>query len=197
MASHPDINRKYLKWNCIVVLLHEGGETVCERKLYEIGVDVTDGRELYRKLEPQKIKINKMPLYQQKILLPFSKVTNTTKLDLSLLTHIIEILNTTNNYQFMNSIKNLRHYRNDLFHMNNKEIDISEWTFKFFWDHISQELEYLGYDMSLLEGLRTGDHLSPRNEKILKDILQREKGRVDLLSLFFLFFFLKINLENK
>ena len=189
MASHPDINRKYLRWNCIVVLLHEGGETACERKLYEIGVDVTDGRELYRKLEPQRIKINKLPLYQQKILLPSSKVTNTTKLDLSLLTQIIEILNTTNNYQFMNSIKNLRHYRNDLFHMNNKERDISEWTFKFFWDHISQELEYLGYDMSLLEGLRTGDHLSSRNEKRLKDILQREKGDLLICCLYLFYFF--------
>ena len=186
MASYPDINRKYVKWNCIVLLLHEGGETVCKCKLSEIGVDVTDGVRLYRKLEPHKKMIKKLPSFQQKIILPPGSVIDTTSLDLSLLTHIIEILDTTNDYQFIESIKNLRRYRNVLFHMNNKQRDISKWTFDFFWSEISQVLRYLDYDMSLLEGLRTSHHLSPENEKRLKDILQ--KGRVDLLFLFFLFF---------
>ena len=78
MASLTDIWNKYRKWCRLDVLLHEGGETVCKDILCEIGVkNVMDGVEIYQKLEPYKETIKKMYKYQQKVLLPDDKVTNT------------------------------------------------------------------------------------------------------------------------
>ena len=95
MASLTDIWNKYRKWCRLVILLHEGGEIVCKDILCKIGVtNVTDGVEIYQKLEPYKETIKKMRGYQKKVLLPDNKVIDTAKLDFALNTHIIEILDT-------------------------------------------------------------------------------------------------------
>lgn len=166
MASLPDIWNKYRKWCRLVMLLHEGGETVCKDILDKLGVtDITDGGELYRKLEIHKTKIKKLAPYQQKILLPYSKVIDKTKLDVSLNTHIIAILDTAKTYPL---IGKLRDKRNELFHMPDSKRNMAEQQFKDDWDEISQLLIKLGCSLNFLNGLKTDDHLSEELEKRLK-----------------------------
>lgn len=177
MASLTDIWNKYRKWCRLVILLHEGGETVCKDILCELGVpNVTDGVEIYQKLEPYKGAIKKMLRYQQIVLLPDdNKVTNTAKLDLALKTHIIEILDTKKKHL---PIKKLRDMRNELFHMTDHQRDMTEEQFNKYWDQISQSLICLGYNMNLLTGLKTVDQLSERRKKIYEDIRPYIKGSI-------------------
>ena len=67
MVNLLDVWNKYRRWCRLVILLHEGGETVYKDTLYKIGVtDITDGAEIYRKLEPYKAEIKKMASFQKK-----------------------------------------------------------------------------------------------------------------------------------
>ena len=176
MASLTDIWNKYRKWCRLVVLLHEDGETVCKDILCEIGVkNVMDGVEIYQKLEPYKETIRKMYKYQQKVLLPDDKVTNTAKLDFALTTHIIEILDTRKKHL---PIKELRDVRNELFHKPDHQRDMTEEQFSKYWNQISQLLTRLGYDMNQLIGLKTVDQLSERRKKIVEDIRPYIKGNI-------------------
>ena len=176
MASLTDIWNKYRKWCRLVILLHEGGEIVCKDILCKIGVtNVTDGVEIYQKLEPYKETIKKMRGYQKKVLLPDNKVIDTAKLDFALNTHIIEILDTGKKHL---SIKELRDMRNELFHMPDHQRDMAEEQFNKYWDQISQVLICLGYNMNLLIGLKTVDHLSERRMKLVEDIRPYIKGSI-------------------
>ena len=57
-------------------------------------IDIRDGAEIYRKPKFHKKVIKRKLLFPQKINLPPSayKVSDITKIDLSLLTHTIEVL---------------------------------------------------------------------------------------------------------
>lgn len=188
MDSLQNIWNKYQKWCRLVILLQEGGETICKDILYKMGIaDVSDGAEIYQKLEPHKEKIKKMEFYQQKILLPYSKVIDTSKLDVSLQTHIVGILDTTNNYPL---IGKLRDNRNELFHMSERKRDMTEKQFKKYWDQISEILTAHCFDMNLLSDLKTDNHLNKLRKKQFKDILRDIKGKVELLLILVVFFLL-------
>lgn len=173
MTTPPDIWNKYRKWSRLLILLHKGGESVCKDILYKLDVkDLTDGADIYKKLLPHEKEIRKMASYQKKTLLPKSKVTDTTKLDLSLQTHVIRILDTTKNYP---KIKELGGMRNELFHLPEGKRDMTEQDFGYYWDQIWQLLKDLDYDMnslSQLSGLKTDDHLCEEHKKGFKDIIQ-------------------------
>ena len=51
MASSTHAWNKYQKWCRLVILLHEGGEEIVKNILDHIGVDITDGAEIYKKLK--------------------------------------------------------------------------------------------------------------------------------------------------
>ena len=176
MVFPADIWNKYKRWCRLVILLHEGGEVVCKDILCEVGVrDVTDGAEIYRKLEPYKDMMKKMPRYQQKALLPDTKVIDTIKLDLSLKTCVIEILDTRKKFPL---IKEIRDRRNDLFHMSDVQRNMSQQQFNHFWEQISQLLIDLGYNMNLLEDLKTEDHLSEQRKSRFEDIRPYIQGKI-------------------
>lgn len=176
MVFPEDIWSKYKRWFRLVILLHEGGEVVCEKILCEVGVkDVKDGAEIYRKLEPHQDNIKRMSRYQQKLLLPDSKIIDTMKLDLALKTFIIEILDTRDKFPL---IKEIRERRNHLFHMSHFERDMSEEQFNHFWEQISQLLRDLGYNMNLLDDLKTEDHLSEQRKIRFEDIRPYLQGRI-------------------
>ena len=183
MVNLLDVWNKYRRWCRLVILLHEGGETVYKDTLYKIGVtDITDGAEIYRKLEPYKAEIKKMASFQKKPLLPPGKVIDTNALDFSLHMHIIKILDTAR----YSSIDKLRIERNTLFHMPDDERDMTEQQFQANWDRISQLLTDLNFSMKSLSGLKTDNHLSEENQKRFKDaLLQRMEGRAEFLFLFF------------
>ena len=179
MASLPDILKKHQKWSRLVILIEEGGEFVCKDILSKMGIEnITDGAEIYKKLKPYEKEITKMTFYQQKTLLPDNGVIDTTKMNISLSTHIIQILDRTQNYPL---ISELRQKRNELFHMKEEKRAMTEQLFNYYWDNISRLLRDLGYDIKLMKGLKTEDHMNKGREKKLEDIIHKIKGNIELV----------------
>ena len=173
MACPTDVWNRYRKWCRLVILLHEGGENLVKDILGQMGVDVTDGAKIYQKLKPhEKVILKTKPHYLQRTLLPPSKVIDATKLDFSAKCHIIEVLDSKKQFPL---IGELRNSRNDLFHMSVNERDMTEQQFTNHWDEISQLLTNFGYDIGILKGLKTDNHLKKEHKKRLDDI----EGRVE------------------
>ena len=178
MASLDDIWEKFRKWCRLIILLHKGGESVCKDILSQMSIkDTTDGAEIYRELKPYEEEIKTVAFDQLKMLLPDNEVTDTMKMDISLITLIIQILDTTQTYPL---ITKLQQKRNELFHLAEGETDMTEKLFNEHWNNISQLLTSLHYNMDLMEGLKTEDCLSQEHEKTLKDITHRMKGSTKL-----------------
>lgn len=136
-----------------------------------MGVDEADGAEIYWKLKPHKKLILKKPPYLRKILLLPSKVINATELDFSAQCHIIEVLDSKKQFPLIGELGN---WRNNLSHMSNDERDMTEQQFTNHWDEISQLLTHFGYDVDILIGLETDNHLKEEHKKRLDSI----EGRV-------------------
>ena len=172
--------KKFGKWCRLIILIHRGGESVSKNILSQMGIkNITDGVEIYRKLKPyeEKIKTMKMTIDQQKMLLPDNEAIDTIKMDLSLITYIIEILDTAQNYPL---IAELRKKRNELFHLAEHRRDLTEQLFNEHWDKISKLLLSLHYDIDLMKGLKTENCLSQEHEETLKDITGKMKGSTEL-----------------
>lgn len=186
MSSIPEIWSKYQRWSRLVILLFQGGQSICKNILAEMGIkDTTDGAEVYSILKPYEKKIKKLGFYQRKTLLPDNEIIDITKMDISLSTHIIQILDTQQNYPL---IAELRYKRNELFFMSEGKRDITQQQFSDNWDKISKLLTTLNYDMNLINYLKTTEHLSQEHEKILKDVIYKIKGSVELVLYFCVYF---------
>ena len=177
MGSFHDIWNKFRNWSRLVILIQKGGESVCKDMLFKMSIkDLTNGAEIYRKLKPYEERIKKLTFYQQKALLPDDEVVKTTKMNISLSTLIIQILDTSQSYP---QITELRHMSNELFYILEGKKDLTEQIFNDYWKKISQLLTSLHFDMDLMQGLKTEDHLSQEHEETLKDITENMKGRID------------------
>ena len=186
MSSIPEIWSKYQRWSRLVILLFQGGQSICKNILAEMGIkDTTDGAEVYSILKPYEKKIKKLGFYQRKTLLPDKEIIDITKMDISLSTHIIQILDTQQNYPL---IAELRYKRTELFFMSEGKRDITQQQFSDNWDKISKLLTTLNYDMNLINYLKTTEHLSQEHEKILKDVIYKIKGSVELVLYFCVYF---------
>ena len=186
MSSIPEIWLKYQRWSRLVILLFQGGQSICKNILAEMGIkDTTDGAEVYSILKPYEKKIKKLGFYQRKTLLPDKEIIDITKMDISLSTHIIQILDTQQNYPL---IAELRYKRTELFFMSEGKRDITQQQFSDNWDKISKLLTTLNYDMNLINYLKTTEHLSQEHEKMLKDIIYKVKGSVELVLYFCVYF---------
>ena len=177
MGSTQAIWNKFEKWCRLVILLQEGGESVCKHILHtELGVP-TDGGEMYKYLQSYEADIKKTIKhgYQKKSLLPADGHIDETKLDIPLFSYIIEILDKNKNYP---SIEKLRYLRNDLFHMEENRRNMSDQEFNDQWDKVVQLLNGLNFDTSLLNGLK-GDNLvkNQRYKMTLDDLLRTGKAR--------------------
>ena len=186
MSSIPEIWYKYQRWCRLVILLFQGGESACKNILYKMGIkDITDGAEVYNKLKPYESKIKKLGFYQRKTLLPDNKVVDVTKMDISLSTHIIQVLDTKKSYP---QISELRYQRTELYFIPEEKRDMKEHQFAESWDKISRLLTSLNYEMNLLKSLKTAEHLTEEHKKILKDVTYKIKGNVELVLYFFAYF---------
>ena len=171
---------KFQRWCRLIILVHEGGESVCKDILSKMGIkDITDGAAIYRKMKLYEKKLKTMSFYLQETLLPDNKVVDASKIDISLCTHIIEILDTTQSYPL---IAKLRRKRNELLNMPEEKRDMTEKLFNNFWENILQLLEYHHYDTKLMKDLKTEDHLSQQHEKTLTNIIHSINGSVKLVS---------------
>ena len=178
MACHHDMWIKFRKWCRLIILVHKGGESVCKDILSQMGIgDITDGAEIYSILKSYEKKIKTMAFDQQTVLLPDNEVVDTTKMDISLIVHIIQILDKTQNYPL---ITKLRQKRNELFHAAEGKIYMKEQLFNEHWDKISQLLTSLHYNMDLIKSLKTEDCLSQEYEKTLENITRSMKGSMEL-----------------
>ena len=59
MASPTDAWNKHRNWCRLVILLHEGGESIVKQILSKMGVDITDGSQIYKKMKPHEKKNTK------------------------------------------------------------------------------------------------------------------------------------------
>ena len=168
MASPADAWNKYRKWCRLVILLHEGGEKIVKDILGQMGVDITDGVEIYQKLKPHEKTVLKRPPYLQRSLLPASGVVDATKLDFSARCHIIEILDTSKQFPL---IGELRNRRNEFFHMSVEKKDMTGQEFNKYWKEISQLLTDFNYDVNMLIGLKTDDQFDHIKGNIQKSFL--------------------------
>ena len=182
MGSTTAIWNKFEKWCRLVILLQEGGESVCKHILHtELGVP-TDGGGMYKYLQKYEVDIKRTVKYgyQKKILLPANGHIDETKLDIPLFCYIIQILDKNKNYP---SIENLRYMRNDLFHMEGNRRNMSEQEFNDQWDKAVQLLNGLNFGMSLLNSLKSDDLVKNQQYKMtLDDILKTGKVRYILLD---------------
>ena len=195
MSSILKIWHKYERWCRLVILLFQGGQCVCKNILSKMGIkDMADGAALYKKLEPYKSKIKKLGFYQRKILLPDNKVIDITKMDISLSTHIIQILDIHENYP---QIADLRYERTELFFTPEGKRGMTEQEFGEYWDRILQLLASLNYDMNLIKCLKNAEHLSQEQEKILKDITHKIKGNIKLVFYFCYISVVVINVNSE
>ena len=154
--------------------------------------DVADGAEIYSRLKPYEKEIKELGMNFQKTLLPDDKVIDTKKMDISLSTHIIQIMDKPQNYP---SIAKLRQKRIELLYMRECERNMTEQQFNTYWNEISELLTSLHYKMDLINDLKTEDNLDQKYEQTFKDINQKLEGTIDLFSPFFVFFYLFVFLS--
>ena len=188
MASSIDIWNKYQRWCRLLILIHEGGNCVCKDILSLIGItDTTDGAEIYSIMKPFKKNIQNLGIYHQNILLPDNEVIDKSKIDFSLTTHIIQILDKLQNYPL---ISELRKTRIELILMPQHKRCLTEQQFNDYWDNISHLLTSLNYDMNLTNSLKTFKEidLSEEHEKILQDVTRKFKGSIKSNFLIFYVF---------
>lgn len=175
MGSTPAVCRKFEKWCRLVILLQEGGESVCKYILHN-KLDVpTDGGEMYKHFQSYEADIRKTIKYsyQKEIILPANKHIDEKKIDIPLFSYMIQILDKNKTYS---SIENLRFMRNDLFHMEENRRNMSEQEFNDQWDKLTQLLKDLNFDMSSLSSLKRIDLVMEQDHKTtLDDILRKGK----------------------
>ena len=153
MSSSQDIVSKYEKWNRLLMLIQEGGESVCKYILHtEMGVP-KEGQEMHKYLQKYAtdIKRSRIHGYDKKIFLNEDGNIDTTKLDLRLFTFIIEILDKNKKYPL---VPTLRYKRNELFHMDEVQRNMSEKEFDDRWNELSRLLKDLNCDLSSLQSLK-------------------------------------------
>ena len=185
MDLNPDIWNKYQRWCRLLIVLYKAGGSICNDILHKMGIENTkDGAEIYNILEPHREKIEKMGIYHKETLLPDNRVIDKDKLDISLSTHIIQILDKKHTYSL---ITELRKKLNKLLLMPEPKRNIGEDQFDRFWAEVSELLEKFDYDLNLIERLKTEDHLTQEEKNVLKDICQKIGGSVELILYFFFF----------
>lgn len=182
MSSSQDIFSKYEKWNRLVMLIQEGGESVCKYILHtEMGVPI-EGQEMHKYLQKYAtdIKKSKMYGYEKKTLLNEDGNIDTTKLDLKLSTFIIEILDKNKKYPL---IPTLRYKRNELFHMEEVQRNMSEKEFDDRWNELSRLLKGLNCDLSSLQSLKHVNRFPNRDDRESLDGNLRKGSAKKFISL--------------
>ena len=186
MTSLHNISNKYPRWCRLLILIHQSAEYLCKDILYKMGVkDLADGAEIYRRLKPYEKEINELGVNIRKTLLPDNKVIDTEKMDISLSTHIIQIIDKTQDYA---SISKLRQKRIELLYMREGERNITEQQFNTYWNEISELLTSLHYKMDLINRLKTEYNLVEKYGQTLKDISQKLQGTIELIHWFICLF---------
>ena len=140
------------RYNRLVNLVDVGGVYLCKEVLFKKELWPTDGRDLYKHMEPLR---SRTPyLIQKEFVCPPSGVTDIEKFDLTLLTKIIELAFGS---KYASLMKDLRSMRNSLAHRGNKKL--SKVEFDENWKISANVLEKYGFDLTLVDELRLEDNV--------------------------------------
>ena len=150
--------QEYEKWFRLTTLIDFAGRHLCYDVLFRRERMPTDGALLYTELEGLKSKIQYPD--QREIVLPSSRITDHNKFDLTLFTSIIE-KKFGDTYKTL--VHDLRRARNKEFHRGNKKLSDTE--FDNLWNETTNMLENHGFDMNLVDDLKTSNPLSHQKFK--------------------------------
>ena len=154
--------QEYEKWVRLTTLIDFAGRHLCYDVLFKTEKMPTDGALLYTELEGLKSKICRFR-DQREIVFPSSNFTDHNKFDLTLFTSIIE-----NKFgdKYKKLVYDLRLVRNKEFHRGNKKT-LSDTEFNKLWNDITKMLESHGFDMKLVNDLKSTDLFSHQKFKDL------------------------------
>ena len=157
-AANDNLCQEYEKWFRLTTLIDFAGRHICYDVLFKIEKLPTDGALLYTELEGLKSKIRFHD--QREIVLPSNKITDHNKFDLTLFTSIIE-----NKFRdkYKTLVQDLRSARNKEFHRGNKKLSDTE--FDNLWNETTNMLENHGFDMKLVDDLKTSNPFSHQKFK--------------------------------
>ena len=167
-ASKDNFNHKYINGLRLFILSDIGCKEVCHDVLFNREQWPKDGVKLYNILEPQKSNICQYR-NQYKFLCPSDRYTDYTKFDATLLLSIIQVM-FGNKYDQL--VKDLRCVRNKEYHRGDR--DLSDTEFNKLWKSIGNILLRHGFDLTVVDGLETGD---PFLDQRFKDIANSFQGR--------------------
>ena len=158
-AGKGNLRQEYEKWFRLTTLIDFAGRHLCYDVLFKKEKLPTDGAQLYTELEGLKSKICRFP-DQREIALPSSKITDHNKFDLTLFTSIIE-----NKFgdKYKTLVGDLRGVRNKEFHRGNKRLTDTE--FDHLWNETTSMLENHGFDIKLVDDLKTSNPFSHQKFK--------------------------------
>ena len=170
-AAKNNLCQEYEKWFRLTTLIDFAGRHLCYDVLFKQEKLPTDGALLYTELESLKSKICRFR-DQREIVFPSSGITDHKKFDLTLFTSIIE---SKFRDKYKTLVGDLRGVRNKEFHRGNKTLSDTE--FNNLWNDITNMLENHGFDIKLVDDLKTSD---PFSHQKFKDIaLMNFLGSID------------------
>ena len=158
-AAKDNLCQEYEKWFRLTTLIDFAGRYLCHDVLFKREKLPIDGALLYTELEGLKSKICRYP-DQIEIVFPSSKITDHNKFDLTLLTSIIQ---SKFGDKYKTLVGDLRVARNKEFHRGNKTLSDTE--FDDLWNETTVMLENHGFDMKLVNDLKTSDPFSNQQFK--------------------------------
>ena len=174
MLYLPNIWRKYKKWCRLLILLQTGGMSVFKNVITKID----SSQEIYKQLKNHRKEIKGMYKNQQEIRLPDGGKTKIGKLDITLSAAVIRMCDTSKILEETKkqNIQALKDKRNALFHKSMEAIDMMEEVFDKSWNEIEKLLRDLGYNINVLKGLKTNDHLKEEYEAKFVESLPLQVG---------------------
>ena len=162
MLYLPNIWRKYKKWCRLLILLQADGMSVFKNVITKID----SSQEICKQLKNHRKEIKGMYKNQQEILLPDGGKTKIGKPDITLSAAVIKMCETSKILEETKkqNIQALEDKRNALFHKSMEAI------FDKSWNEIEKLLRDLGYNINVLKGLKTNDHLKEEYQaKLVED----------------------------
>ena len=152
-AGKGNLCQEYEKWFRVTTLIDFAGRDLCYGVLFKKEKLPADGAQLYTELQGLKSKIQYKD--QIEVVFPSNGITDYKKFDLTLLTSIIQ---SKFGDKYKTLVGDLRHARNKEFHRGNKTLSDTE--FDNLWNETKNMLENHGFDMKLVNNLKTSDPFS-------------------------------------
>ena len=164
MSTIVDSYQNSEYWHRLVTLSDYAGRQLCRQVLHEKEGLPYDGAQLYRILEVYRDLMTNED--QKKVLCPSNGITDESKFDITLYTGLISNMFGS---KYSSLVKDLRNYRNHLYHMGKK--DMSESNFEDEWSSACFMLKRHGFTETV-EDIKNGK----KNPTILDFVERKTSG---------------------